>query len=226
MATSKSTIKRGYDLKLLINGYIREKEKEYKLYMYIPSEIAQIMQDLYPVLIFKFGDFNKDHFVVNDDRTILKGDCLNCNGYLVYADLGHYNDIGFNKGVYFWSIENLADGATCMLSIGVTTEKSDKLVNEWKHNATALLIWLDEKACAQQWIKNGFGSFFKGNLNWRKNKVITVKLDCDNWIVTYYRDGKKFKRDDIEPNKSYYFALLCCDQGAYTHLKVVESLNL
>ena len=61
------------DLELLISGYMREKEKGLKLYMIIPTAIARIIYLLCPLLILKFGDFNKRQFKVDEDKTILKG---------------------------------------------------------------------------------------------------------------------------------------------------------
>ena len=97
-----------FDLELLMSGYVRDTEKELKLFMNVPDGIVRIMHDLYPELLFKFGDFNKHKFAVNDDNTILKGCGDICDGHLVYADLGKYNDIGFNKGVHLWSIKILS----------------------------------------------------------------------------------------------------------------------
>ena len=113
------------NLSLLISGYIKEQEKELKLYMIIPTGIARIMLIFYPVLLFKFGDFKKGQFQINDDKTILTGNPnwkRTCNAHLVYADLGQYNDIGLNEGIHLWSIKNLRyDDNGCFLSIGVTT---------------------------------------------------------------------------------------------------------
>ena len=43
-------------LVLLISGYIREKEEEFNLHMNIPVGIGKIIHELYPLLLFKFGD--------------------------------------------------------------------------------------------------------------------------------------------------------------------------
>ena len=128
-------------LELLINGYFRKKEKELNLYMHIPMGIAQIIHSFYPVLLFKFGDFRQNLFEVNDDRTILKArgkSWFSCCGYLIYAHLEQYNDVGLNKGVHLWSVQNLAATTECHLSIGVTTEKNDKLINKWKNRNESL----------------------------------------------------------------------------------------
>ena len=61
-----------------------------------------------------------------------------CSGYTVYADLQEYNDCGLNKGIHLWSVklltgdEDWSDKAGCYASIGVITEKNNKLIND--HN--------------------------------------------------------------------------------------------
>ena len=224
------------DLELLMSGYIKEMEKELELYMIIPAGIARIMIIFYPALLYKFGDFNKGQFLLNDEKTILKG--LQhwegtCNGHLVYADLGQYNDIGLNKGVHLWSIECCAAVVSgCFLSIGVTTEKNDKLINEWKNPQNSFDLYADSLALDTSipghlhWFDQGFYSYWKGYGHWNQGEVMTIKLNCDDWNVTYYKDGTQVKYDEIEVNKFYYFALLCCDNDAYTHLKIVETQNI
>ena len=87
-------------MRLLICGYIRESEIELDLYMNIPKGIDKIMHDLYSVLLFKFGEHKNDIFKFEADKTIIRGNKGGCNGYLVYADLGQFNDIGLNKGIH------------------------------------------------------------------------------------------------------------------------------
>ena len=218
------------NLSLLISGYIREQEKELKLYMIIPTGIARIILIFYPVLLFKFGDFNKGQFQINDDKTILTGQPNwkgTCNGHLVYADLGQFNDIGLNEGIHLWSIQNLAnDHNGCFLSIGVTTAKSYKLINEWKREDNAFGLYVDStfgSSNYEHWIDQGFNSYWKGYSFWKENQVMTIKLNCNDWSVTYYQDGIQVKNEEIEAGQCYYFALLCCDNDVYTHLKVVET---
>ena len=41
--------------------------------MNIANEIAQIIHELYPLLLFEFGDLIAGKFQINDDKTIIKG---------------------------------------------------------------------------------------------------------------------------------------------------------
>ena len=104
MSTQKKSVRLG----LLICGYVREEERKLQLYMNIPNGIVKIVHELFPLLLFKFGDFNRGRFEINDDRTIIKGPHNgSCNGFLIYADLEQYSDVGLNKGIHIWSIKRL-----------------------------------------------------------------------------------------------------------------------
>ena len=213
------TAERGDRLELLIAGFVRNHEKKYELYMTVPYEITIIMHELYPLLLFGFGDYKKDKFLTKDNKRCLMG-TDDCAGYMVYADLGQYNDIGLNKGIHLWSLRSFAiDSGRCYLSIGVTTEKNDKVINDW--NSAKIRK-------RNHWIEDGYNSHFEGNPRisetgaWLYGEVITAKLDCDQWKVTYFRNNEEIQQDEIEPNQSYYFALMCCANSSYSVLKVVE----
>ena len=218
----------GANVELLIYGYLRKKEKELTLYMNIPTGIAQIMHKLYPLLLFRFGDFRKGVFEVDDDGLILKGGdpkqaedgIIDCGGHFVYADLGQFNNSGLNKGVHLWSIK-LANMGGCFASIGVTTEKNDEIINEFCHDGGGSSdYWMGEK-------NEEFNSWYDGcRKGWTQNEVITVKLDCNNWMVTYYKDEKEIMKDEIECDRSYYFALMCCNKSWWTLFQVAKSPNI
>ena len=102
-----STINKATSLNLLISGYLRDNEEQLNLTMNIPAGIDKIIHSLYPILLFKFGDYNSKAFKVTKDGTVIQGADLDCWGYLVYADLGQYSDIGLSTGVHLWSIKGL-----------------------------------------------------------------------------------------------------------------------
>ena len=227
-----SSVESKSNLILLICGYLRQNENELKLYMNIPTGIVTIMQKLYPVFIFKFGDFKNGAFAVSKERTIIKGSSSNkmdpntwempgCHGYFVYADLGQFNDMGLNNGIHVWSVKMLHRvnyGAECFASIGVTTEKNDKLINEWNHDGNCGIHW-NPKAVNDESIS----SFYQGCNKWNFEEIVTVRLNCNDWKVTYYVDKKILKTDRIKPERSYYFAMLLCGLERYTYFEVVES---
>ena len=211
-------------IELLICGYLREEENALKLYMNIPMGIAKIMHELYPLLLFTFGDYKHNAFKISNKGMMIQGNIENCSGYVVYANLGRFSNTGFNEGIHLWSVKLLAGKtgarAGCYASIGVTTEKNEKVLDRKPRNDNENdwpSFWITDKGC---------NSYFNGCLEWVKDKVITVKLDCNEWSATFYRDRVKFKNELLEPNKSYYFAMFCCGIATWTHAEVVDNPNV
>ena len=206
------------DIELLIKGYARENEKRLDLFMNIPDEFVQMIINAYPLLLFRIGEFDKNVFNVTNEGTILKGRNFSCRPWVVYADLGRYSDTGFNEGVHLWSVKSLVGNkvsgtAICMLSIGVTTQKNEDI--------------LKGTEAGGGWVtRNGCNSFYKGYGKWKANDTVTVKLDCNNWTVTYYNDSRQFNQETIDANKCYYFAMFCCGWSSFTHLQVVDNPSI
>ena len=126
--------------------------------------------------------------------------------WLIYADITKNFKYGLNKGIHLWSVRALpisrwSSNAVrhCFASIGVSTEKDTKIINEFKHDGTS----------TKHWNETGFYSFYQGCSKWADNETITVKLNCNDWTVTYFNDKKQIQKDQIEPNQYYYFMLLC-----------------
>ena len=211
------------NLDLLVSGYIRKKEDDLKLYMNIPREIARIIHELYPLLLFKFGDCRKEAFTISNEGTMLKGnspDSFCCSGHAIYADLDRYSDIGFAEGIHRWSIRFSGRPGFkhyktphCYASIGVTTERNEKLINE------------PNKGFGHWITRKGSNSWYEGCGTWKRNDIITIELDCNSWEASYRRNDEEqcIKKDKLEPNKSYFLALFCCADKRYTNMEVVDT---
>ena len=210
-----SSLHNSVELELLISGYIRENERELSLSMNVPEGINKMMLELYPLLLYLFGDYKKDVYEVNDDRTIIKGIGESCSGFLIYADLGQFNDIGLNKGIHLWSIKFLSRYSSCFASLGITTDKTDKLINEWCHTGGN---W------SGHWgPMKGHNYHFQGCGMWNKDKVVTMKLDCNAWTVTWFLDKTEITKEAIATNQHYYFVLFTCDKLKYAYFQVVDT---
>ena len=207
---------RGYHLELLVAGYIREHDDALDLFMNIPDEIIKVVHNFYPLLVFRFGDHKPGAFKIDEDRMVITGAdpsfmSWSCYGHIIYADLGnlHENKNGLNQGIHYWSVKNLNTmPPSCFKSIGVTTQKSDDIIDKEQYG---------------HWIAGGINSFYRGCSNWKSNHIITVRLNCDKWDVTYYDDDKEIKREYISAKKSYYFAMLCCCTPTYCQYQIVET---
>ena len=122
--------------------------------------------------------------------------------------LDKLNDVGLYKGVHFWSIKVLGKSWHCYASIGVTTAKNKDILNRNGIN--------------YHWLCEGFYSYYRGYGEWKKDEVVTIKLDCDNWSVTYWKQDEELKTRKIKPS-NYHMVLLCCNRSAITHMEIVET---
>merc|ERR1712228_338163 len=198
---------------LLINGYIRSQQIEKD----IPSDLIFLMLDCYPIINFTFGWHDEKIFEVSDNGTMIKPiNDKKCEGYLIYANLLQNEGIGLISGIWAWSIKSITTAyyiehskelkddkslsSICYRSIGVSTQKKEIDICQ---NATPFTAEI-------YWIEDGHYSFFDGISIWNFEQVMTMIVDCNEWKVTYYLDGKQVQKDKIEPNKHYYPALLCC----------------
>ena len=107
------------------------------------------------------------------------------------------------------------DESLCYRCIGVTTQKKEINISATATPWTANIYW----------IEDGHYSFFDGtcNLKWRFEETVIMILNCDEWTVTYYLDNKQVQKDKIEPNKCYFFAILCCADIGNTHMQIVDT---
>ena len=66
-------------------------------------------------------------------------------------------------------------------------------------------------------------SYFDGHSNyWEANVILTVKLNCDEWIVEYYLNKQLEQTDKIEANKPYFFAMNSCGSSD-NRFRIVET---
>ena len=215
----------------LVIGYIRNAEHCLNLSMNVPVSIIEIIYEFHPVLTFRFGKFKQDAFKIDRYSMKLEGgdpnrddgqrqygfsfysDLHQCEANIIYADLMNYDNSGLNQGVHFWSVKAIFDkGAkvTCYGSIGVTTEKNYKTIN-------------DTYRSYSNWIGKGYNSHYSGVGEWKRHHILTVKLDCNKHTVTYYDNNKPIQRDDTAPNKSYYFAMICCNNSRGSKYEIVDT---
>ena len=197
---------------LLVSGFTRESEKECRLYMIIDRGIYEIICSFYPRLL-RFAYFNDTKFKVSEDGLNVKGHSKNdCMSYTVYAESN--DGKGFRSGTHFWSIQFLrttsaTEGSTCYHSIGVRTKSdSDDGIDE----------------SGDHWKGSENGSYYKGHGgHWNPGEVMTVKLNCDDWTVVYYKGIKQVQSDNIVSNESYHFCLQLCAEKNWTDFEIVET---
>ena len=196
----------------LVYGYIRGCEERYELCMNIEDGVKSMIYAFYPKIL-RFDHYNLMKFDVSDDRLSIKGDDgFDCFGYIIYIESPEGK--GFNQGIHYLSIKNVKDqDLQCFNGIGVMAEKREsKMVD---------LQTTDGRISQFEDSTFSFCNTLQTTRGWEYGTTITVKLDCNNWTVKYYKDGQKVKCDEVKPNKSYHFVTNFCANPLYCDFEVV-----
>ena len=180
----------------LVSGYIKQQEKELKLSMIITLDIVQLIIKIFSMSSMLFcEELDEELFTLSKDKTLLKIKTSDdFSNFMIYADPGEEYQDGINRGVHFWSVKAIEENwkakyVSCTRAMGIITEKK----------MTEITNINDESVYGV-----GFGEF---NF-WKVNEIFTVKLDCNLWNVTFYRNDEMIEMMDIKKDK--YFIALCC----------------
>ena len=60
---------------------------------------------------------------------------------------------------------------------------------------------------------------------WEQDDIMTVKLHCDQGYVDYFQNNEWRKRDNIDEDESYFFALNSCE-STDNWFEVVETPSI
>lgn len=145
-----------------------------------------------------FSNMCSVNFKLSENNTILEGDNSTCGGRFAYGEFD-LNGNGYTHGIQYWSVQTQRIHIGCYCSIGVTTKKN-------KH-------WIENNFDSGHWPTMAKPIYFynvHSNNKWKKGDIMTVKLDCNQCKVTYFKNKIKQEEYDIPPNQMYYFALSAC----------------
>ena len=204
---------------LLAFGYINSMEKSLQLSMNIENGIKNLVTYFIALpKLFRFDLYHPHKFSLSNDKRVLKGKSNGKNSYLVYAECNDSKNEGFMMGIHYWSIKLHAPSQCCYIGI------KSKRVKTW---------------CYEQWGRKPHegGLYYYVNAALTKSKIFTVKLDCNNWKISYYQGLQVLATTEITANTSYYFVLQARSldqenyyvdqpdnpQRTYTHFEVVST---
>ena len=168
-----------------------EKECEAKSTSISSSQMGKILKDpnKFGSDIRGFGIFDNEKWMISENGLIIEGiDDIGLGPWFIYGD---NIENGYNKGIHAWSMKCISGSLQCEYKgIGVISEKNED--------------WTTYEC--DKWGLIGYGtsfSYYDGL--WENDEIITVLLDCNNWICKYYKNNHQIKVQKIKPNKSYYF---------------------
>ena len=179
-------------------------EKQDNYYMnFAVGLMSKITLSYYPQLM-SFQLFNGDHFVCSKNDKIITGKGKSCNAYFIYIGYDTFMSNGFDeKGIHLLSIKNHnhEGSGQCIHSVGVISQRNmDYLYND-KYR---LRSFPSCKSCIYTNHYNGYPD------NWINGEIVTIKLDLDNFILTYFKNGNCQYKIEIPKEHKYFFAMHLC----------------
>ena len=143
----------------------------------------------------QFGICSPSYMNITDKGKTLKcnGDC---NGHICWSKKG------YNSGVYIWSIKRIY-GLECFRSVGITNCKPDMVKSGLDMRIYSISY---NTKIEKVYYYDGLNNLSK----WNNNDIITIKLDCIKWKVSFYKMKYCIKQEKIMKNKKYYFVIETC----------------
>ena len=186
----------------LISGYFRNVTDAEDLYMNVPNEMKKMTLSFYPSLM-SFNMFDANNYTVKQHGKFIEGKGNSCNAYCVYVGHDTFMVNGLNEGTHCLSVRNHnhEGSGQCVHSIGVISEKKSEFTTDDHYVYNHFPKGSEDTVC----------SYFTGFPNyWTNGEVMTVLLDCNKSMVTYFKNGKEVQKDRIKSGLSYFFALHLC----------------
>lgn len=195
----------------LVYGFVREQEKVLKLSMHITEVIIELIIELFPLIVMQFGKGYGALFNLSDDGLLIKARNHVDGPYYAKYRILYPDNEGFDKGIHVWSIKLVPKSWKSKYlpfqdpkRIGITTNK-----DSWEELDIDLALRPDR-------------NWFEADKVWVAESILTIKLDCTLWKISFYINDKKMNEEKIESNK--YFIGLCIPYNrTYFHYQIVDT---
>eukprot|EP01084_Bolivina_argentea_P160828 280028_1 len=205
--------------KLLVFGYVRQYERNNKLSTQFDIEISNIILYFFFVGIRTFGLYNTDKFECTHAETVIKSKGDDCSGYFIFdkCENDKYTN-GYFEGIHYWTLKIHLTG--CSHNCGLMRSSLGK---------PSELIQMNNFSITQD-LPNS--SLLHGGAKMPNDGIMSIILDCNNWIVWYFlqENGvhdeiQLIQKDKIKSNESYYFFLyLCAVSNCYQFVQTPDDL--
>ena len=185
----------------LTSGYIRQQYMQ-RYSRDFAAELIQFIATLLGCMLMTFDTINKDwKHVIQQDGYLIKSKTMKV---LLYGC-----SIGVRGGVFTFRIKCLSSGND--EGIGIMSD-----INECSKTSTMNTVHFmakDIKGYKYYWLgKRGIYAkhdeielqSFDVPDEWEKDDIISIKVDCNKWKVTFSRNDKQEKSMEIKSNLTYY----------------------
>eukprot|EP01083_Nonionella_stella_P239561 838355_1 len=162
---------------LLLYGYIRKIKGKHIIVDDIISLILEKLQ-----LLETFID-SQERKVEREAAGFMTGECGN-----IFREIECFDGQGYNSGVRYLSIKFFRGDCTNHFGITNNCARMKEIKTEDR------MFIIDEADIYESLQEHGVSVYFIAFNEYEtkhKYSIITIKLDCDNWQVSFYRDYNK-----------------------------------
>eukprot|EP01084_Bolivina_argentea_P293330 504471_1 len=211
----------------LTSGYIRKKIKGNHI---IIDDIICLICKMHGTLEMFMSSWDdcRESKVERTAAGTMTSECGN-----IFREIECFEENGYDSGVRYLSIKFVRGG--CTNHFGITSDSAR--MKEFEFEVTRFQI--DEYAMYRPLKEAGVYAYcmpFKDyDIEHYRDKygIITIKLDCDNWYVAFYKDYKQLlMKVNIERDVSYFFYMYYCNRAdqlfeiVWTDINTIEHIHL
>ena len=176
----------------LVHGYLKQ---EFKASKYINiSSLTGIILTLLGNILLHFDIFHEDR---KDE--VLDG------GMRIKRTTGRSSlfasSFYFNSGVNEFKIKCINPHFD---TIGIISDTTDCAKNQWITQINSGIAYYYYNYIGIEKTPSG-RTIHRTSTKWKNDDIITVRIDCEKWIVAFYLNDEQIGRDlKIKPNSSYH----------------------
>ena len=219
MTTSNFRIKHDY----LTNGYIKEQLINKKVDNLYPLELSRVISDFLGNILMKFDFVNTEElmkYIYENSKSIeipsgvLQSYSFSSNRHTFGCSLA------LDTGVTYIDIQCINPGECD--AIGIVSD-----FDECKND-----VWFCNLNGYNYWWHNGYKAILKRQNSeipelkrleriWEKNDIITMRIDFNEWEITFFLNQNEQHTMELEKHNKYYFVLQAhLEEAAATHYKI------
>ena len=188
--------------RFIIDSFIENQNRIWALV--IPKDINQSIFMFYDKRRY-FDQFDENEFKLSSNGSIIiPNNTVTANrgsNYMIYPSPN-----GFTRGIHEWSVKYLSHNGYSHFerSIGITSAI----------NQTWISTGVDANRCLFDY--DTYSSYFDGAYldDWSPTKTITVSLDMNSRVVTYFCDDVQVQQDSLDSSPDIFYFALCINSHA------------